>query len=78
MMSPQTPPTQAGSAGNQGPRIIAANMVVAILASVAVSLRFVARRIQKIGYRLDDVSILMALVSLQCLETVDVANNKSA
>ena len=48
--------------GNHGPGIIAAVLVVAIFASIAVALRFIARYIQRIGYGADDILILLALV----------------
>lgn len=51
-------------ADNRGPGIVAANLVVAILATIAVALRFLARYVQKIGYKADDILILMALVML--------------
>ena len=54
--------TPAEEAANHGPGIIAANLVVAILATIAVALRFFARYIQKIGFEADDYLILFALV----------------
>ena len=56
--------TPAEVAGNRGPSITAAVLVVAILASIAVALRFFARYIQKIGYGADDILILVALVCI--------------
>ena len=55
-------PTPAEKAANHGPGIIAANLVVAIFATIAVALRFLSRYIQKIGYQSDDYLILVALV----------------
>lgn len=55
-------PTLAEKAANHGPAIVAANLVVAILATIAVALRFLARYIQKIGFKSDDYLILLALV----------------
>lgn len=60
-------PTLAEKAANHGPGIVAANLVVAILATIAVALRFLARYIQKIGFESDDYLILLALVChVQC------------
>ena len=55
-------PITAAEAENHGPGIIAATLVVAILATIAVPLRFLARYIQKIGFESDDYLILLALV----------------
>ena len=63
MASPPAP-TPAEVAGDHGPGITAAVLVVAILASIAVALRFVARYIQRIGYGVDDILILVALVGI--------------
>lgn len=53
------PPSAADLAANQGPGIIAANLTVAILATIAVALRFTAR--WKAGIKADDWLILAAL-----------------
>ena len=63
-MTSLAPPTPAEMAANRGPSIVAANLVVAILATVAVALRFLARHVQKIDYKADDILILLALVCL--------------
>lgn len=55
-------PSPAEAAANHGPGIVAANLVVAILATIAVALRFLSRYIQKIGFKSDDYLILVALV----------------
>ncbi|ERF73312.1 hypothetical protein EPUS_03145 [Endocarpon pusillum Z07020] len=47
--------------GSQGPGIVAANLVVAILATIAVALRFSSRRVQGLGFQADDYLILLAL-----------------
>lgn len=61
MASPPAPKLE-NVAGDHGPGITAAVLVVAILASIAVALRFVARYIQRTGYGADDILILLALV----------------
>lgn len=55
-------PSLAEEAANHGPGIVAGNLVVAILATIAVALRFLSRYIQKIGFKSDDYLILLALV----------------
>ena len=60
MASPQTDPNLAG---NQGPGIVVANLIVAVLAGVAVVLRFLARRVQGLSLQADDYLIFLALVS---------------
>lgn len=49
-------------ADDHGHGIIAANLVVAISATIAVALRFLARLIQKVRFQADDFLILLALV----------------
>lgn len=61
-MAPFDRPTPAEKAVNHGSAIVAVNLVVAILATIAVALRFLARYIQKIGFKSDDYLILLALV----------------
>ena len=63
-MASLAPPTPAEIAANRGPSVAAAVLVVAILATVAVALRLVARYVQKIGLGTDDILILLALVYL--------------
>ena len=60
------PAPEPAEVGYHGSGITAAVLVVVILASIAVALRFVARYIQRIGYGADDVLILLALV---CIST---------
>ena len=55
-------PTPEQWAENRGPRIIAANLTVAILATIAVALRFLARRLQESKIGVDDYLILLSLV----------------
>ena len=54
--------TSAKLAEDQGPGIVAANLTVAILATVAVILRLLARYYQRTGYGIDDILIVIALV----------------
>ena len=49
-------------AGDLGPSIVAANLVVAILATLAVAMRLLSRQIQKAEFKADDIFILVALV----------------
>ena len=49
-------------AGNQGPDIIAACLTVAVLATIAVALRLLARMFQKVRIGMDDYLIILALV----------------
>ena len=55
-------PTPEMLAANHGPGIIAGNLTVAILATVAVALRLCARYVQKTKLGVDDFLILAALV----------------
>lgn len=55
-------PTLAELTENQGPRITAAELTVTIIATVAVAMRFLSRRVQRAQYGLDDWLILAALV----------------
>lgn len=48
---------------NRGPEIVAATATLTVLATIAVILRFLARRIAKAPYGIDDWLILVALVS---------------
>ena len=57
---PDSNPEQ--SAGNQGPGIIAACLTVAVLATIAVALRLLARMFQKVRIGMDDYLIILALV----------------
>lgn len=52
-------------AGNQSHGIIAGNLTVTILATIAVALRVLARRAIKTGMAADDYVILIALVIYQ-------------
>lgn len=61
-MIPFDRPRPAEKAANHGPAIVAANLIVSILATTAVAMRFLARYIQKIGFKSDDYLILLALV----------------
>ncbi|KAL9594201.1 MAG: hypothetical protein Q9219_007163 [cf. Caloplaca sp. 3 TL-2023] len=54
-------PTPADFADNRGPTIRAAQLTVAILATLGISLRFLARYLQKSGYGIDDYAVLLAL-----------------
>ena len=63
-MASLPPPTTEEKGQNRGPSVVAANLVVAILATFAVALRFLARYLQKVGYKADDFLILLALVSI--------------
>ena len=48
--------------GNHGSGIVAGNLVVAILATVAVVLRIISRRLQGLSLEADDYLIFAALV----------------
>ena len=68
MATPFTLNTQhLGDNHSQG--IVAANIVVAILATVAVTLRFLARASTKGKYGADDYLIILALVNPLILRT---------
>ena len=60
---PLPKPTPAQLAASQADGIIAGNVIVATLATIAVALRLLARQVQKIGFGADDYLILLALVS---------------
>lgn len=62
-------PTPTDFQEDQGPRIKAAQLTVALLASAGVVLRFWARYVQKAGYGLDDYFILVALVHVVLLHS---------
>lgn len=61
-MAALPPPTPAQLAEDQGAGIIAANLTVAILATVAVFMRLLVRNSQKAGLGADDYLIALALV----------------
>lgn len=68
MLTPQQ------SAENKGPHVIIGCLTVAVLATIAVVLRFSARRLQKSTIGADDYLILLALVrslSLTCFSHAD-------
>ena len=50
--------------GNAGPGIIAANSIFIIFATIAVALRIIARRRERLVLEKDDHFIVVALVSL--------------
>lgn len=54
----------AYDAGDKGPSIIAGNITVVVLATVAVVLRIISRRMQRLPLQADDFLIFIALVSL--------------
>ena len=62
-MATLTAPTPAELAANQGPGIRAACLIIAVMATIAITLRLFARYIQKVGIGADDITIVMALVS---------------
>ena len=70
-----SPPTATELAENQGSGIVAANLVVAILATISVGLRFLSRRVQKTVFGIDDWLILAALV---CTHLLTLHLNKRA
>lgn len=53
----------AFDAGDKGSGIVAANIIVIILATVAVGLRIVSRRMQRLALEMDDYLIFVAVVS---------------
>ena len=57
-------PTPEQLAENQGQGIIAACLTVAVLATVAVALRLLARKFQRVRIGTDDYLIMLALVRL--------------
>ncbi|MCJ1331320.1 hypothetical protein MMC10_008009 [Thelotrema lepadinum] len=61
MAAPPPLPPALLSTDTQGPAIIAANLTVAILATIGVALRFIARYIHRAGFGADDWLILAAL-----------------
>ena len=61
-MATLPPPTPAQLADNQGPGIIAANLTVVIIATIAVFVRLLVRRSQKAGLGPDDYVVVAALV----------------
>lgn len=60
-MATLPPLTPDEIAADRGPRIIAGNLVVAIIATIAVGLRFLARTVKSGTYGVDDWLILAAL-----------------
>ncbi|KAL8849384.1 MAG: hypothetical protein Q9221_005622 [Calogaya cf. arnoldii] len=52
----------AFDAGDKGPGIVAANITVVTLATIAVMLRVVSRRMQKLSLEADDYLIFVALI----------------
>lgn len=60
---PPTPLPHMNDSGDHGPGIIVGNITVAVLASVAVGLRIVSRRMQRLSLEADDYLIFAALVS---------------
>ncbi|KAL8702622.1 MAG: hypothetical protein Q9201_004200 [Fulgogasparrea decipioides] len=51
----------ANDPGDHGPGIIAANIIVVVLATIAVGLRVVSRRMQRLSLEADDYTIFAAL-----------------
>ena len=49
-------------AEDRGRSIVVGNVVVAAAATIAVGLRFLAKRLQRLPFRIDDYLILAALV----------------
>ena len=64
-MASSLEPTPEDLVANHGPGIIAGNLTVAILATIAVVLRLAVRYVQKTKYGVDDFLILLALVRCQ-------------
>lgn len=58
----QFPPSYVNA--NYGPRIVAADLVVGIAATIAVALRLVARRLKELPPGADDYAMMVGLVSL--------------
>lgn len=56
-------PSTNNALGDQSSGIVAANLVVAILATIAVALRLISRKIQRQPLQADDIVIFLALVS---------------
>ncbi len=56
-----SPEPQHGLYANRGYRVLVANVVLALLATFAVVLRIVARRLKKVAGA-DDIAIIIALV----------------
>ncbi len=57
-----SPEPQDGLYVNRGYRVLVANVVLALLATFAVVLRIVARRLKKVALDADDIAIIIALV----------------
>ncbi|KAL8675378.1 MAG: hypothetical protein Q9168_000209 [Polycauliona sp. 1 TL-2023] len=76
----------AFDAGDNGPGIVAANITVVTLATIAVILRVVSRRMQKLSLEADDYLIFVALlpnmdsenISAQCILTTSQSREKWA
>lgn len=66
----------AFDAGDKGSGIVAANIIVIILATIAVGLRIVSRRMQRLALEADDFLIFAALVSRNAQNAVR-GNRKS-
>ncbi len=57
-----SPEPQDGLYANRDYRVLVANVVLALLATFAVVLRIVARRLKKVVLNADDIAIIIALV----------------
>lgn len=57
--------THASDPGDRGPGIIAGTIVVAVLATLAVALRVISRRLHGLTLEVDDYLIFAALVSME-------------
>lgn len=55
-------PSAADYAANKAPAILGVNITVAVLTTLAVTLRVVARRVQKLSLQADDYLIILAVV----------------
>ncbi len=49
---------------NDGPRIIAISIMLMVVCTVVVILRFVARKVRKLPWKIDDYMTIPALVSI--------------
>lgn len=57
-----SPAPQDGLHANRGFRVLVANIVLALLATLAVVLRVVAGRLKRVALGADDIAIIIALV----------------
>lgn len=57
-----SPKPQDGLYANRGYRVLVANVVLALLATLAVVLRIAARRLNKVALGAYDIAIIIALV----------------